>query len=142
MKIAAVTDDGQSISRHFGRASHYLVLTVEDGSVVARELRDKLGHLQFAQEGHEHHPHEHGEHGHAPSGQGHGRGPGAAGRHARMAETISDCQVLLCGGMGMGAYENLQQLGIRPMVVLEESIEEAVTAFLAGSLQDQPGLLH
>ena len=59
-----------------------------------------------------------------------------------MAETISDCQVLLCGGMGMGAYENLQQLGIRPMVVLEESIEEAVTAFLEGSLQNQPGLLH
>jgi len=142
MKIAAVTDDGLTISRHFGRASHYLVLTIEDGSVVARELRDKLGHAQFAQEGHEHHEHEHGEHGHAHSGRGHGRGPGAAGRHARMAETISDCQVLLCGGMGMGAYENLQQLGIRPMVVQEESIEEAVAAFLAGSLQNQPDLLH
>jgi predicted Fe-Mo cluster-binding NifX family protein len=59
-----------------------------------------------------------------------------------MAEAISDCQVLLRGGMGMGAYENLQQLGIRPMVVQEESIEAAVAAFLAGSLQNQPDLLH
>jgi len=42
----------------------------------------------------------------------------------------------------MGAYENLQQLGIRTLVVQEESIEEAVTAFLAGSLQNQPDLLH
>ena len=42
----------------------------------------------------------------------------------------------------MGAYENLQQLGIRTLVVQEESIEEAVAAFLAGSLQNQPDLLQ
>ena len=142
MKIAAVTDDGQIISRHFGRASHYLVLTVEDGRVVARELRDKLGHAQFAQEGHEHHEHSHGEHEHGHAEQGRGRGPGAAQRHARMAEAISDCQVLLCGGMGMGAYESLQQVGIRPMVVQVESIEEAVTTFLEGRLEHQSDLLH
>ena len=41
MKIAIVTDDGQSISAHFGRARAYAVLTVRDGAVVERELRPK-----------------------------------------------------------------------------------------------------
>ena len=31
MKIAFVTDDGQSISAHFGRAAYYLVVDVVDG---------------------------------------------------------------------------------------------------------------
>ena len=47
MKIAAITDDGVTISQHFGRAPYYLVYTVEDGEIVDRELREKLGHAQF-----------------------------------------------------------------------------------------------
>jgi predicted Fe-Mo cluster-binding NifX family protein len=57
MKIAVVTDDGKMISQHFGRAVHYLVLTVEDGKITRRELRDKPGHHQFAAgAAHEHGP--------------------------------------------------------------------------------------
>ena len=41
MKIAAITDDGKTISLHFGRAQQYLVATVENGQIVNRELRDK-----------------------------------------------------------------------------------------------------
>jgi len=48
MKIAAITDDGVTISQHFGRAPYYAVLTVEEGRVVRRELREKPGHRQFA----------------------------------------------------------------------------------------------
>ena len=36
MKIAAVTDDGKTISAHFGRARYYVVVTVEDGKVTER----------------------------------------------------------------------------------------------------------
>ena len=39
MKVAAITDDGKNISLHFGRAQYYLVVTVEDGVIVDRELR-------------------------------------------------------------------------------------------------------
>ncbi len=53
MKIAAITDDGKTISQHFGRAAHYLVATVEDGKIVNREMRDKLGHAHFANEPHD-----------------------------------------------------------------------------------------
>jgi predicted Fe-Mo cluster-binding NifX family protein len=34
MKIAAITDDGKTISQHFGRAPYYLVVTVENGQIV------------------------------------------------------------------------------------------------------------
>ena len=51
MKIAAVTEDSITISQHFGRAPMYLVVTVEDGRIVSRETRDKLGHAQFSGEG-------------------------------------------------------------------------------------------
>ena len=32
MKIAAVSDDGITISQHFGRALLYVVVTAEDGN--------------------------------------------------------------------------------------------------------------
>jgi hypothetical protein len=76
MKVACITDDGKTISAHFGRARHYAVLTVEDGRIVARELRDKLGHGQFAPQ--EEHGHDHGA--------AHGTDPASHDRHVRMAE--------------------------------------------------------
>ena len=36
MKIAAVTEDNITISQHFGRAPFYVVVTVENGKIVAR----------------------------------------------------------------------------------------------------------
>ncbi len=132
MKIAAITDDGQTISQHFGRAAHYLVLTVENGQIVNRELRDKLGHSHFANE-----PHEPG----AP-GQPHGFDPAAQDRHARMAEAIADCEVLLCGGMGAGAYQSMQARGIKPVVADVRAIDAAVKAYLEGKLVDRVDRLH
>ena len=44
MKIAVVTDDERTISRHFGRAPYYLVVTIDAGKVIGRELRDKANH--------------------------------------------------------------------------------------------------
>ncbi len=52
MKIAVITDDGKTISQHFGRAPYYLVLTIEEGKIVNREMRDKMGHNQFHEEAH------------------------------------------------------------------------------------------
>lgn len=40
MKIAIVTDDSRTISERFGRARGALVLTVERGTVHAREMRE------------------------------------------------------------------------------------------------------
>jgi predicted Fe-Mo cluster-binding NifX family protein len=132
MKIAAITDDGKIISQHFGQARYYLVATVEDGQIVHRELRDKLGHAQFANEPHE------------PEipGQPHGFSPASQDRHARMAQAISDCQTLLVRGMGMGAYESMKALGILPVVTDIASIDQAVKAFVEGTIVDRVDRLH
>jgi predicted Fe-Mo cluster-binding NifX family protein len=133
MKIAAITEDGSTISQHFGRAPKYLVLTLENGRIVGREFRDKLGHTQLHDSpGHDHH-----------EGQGrHGYGPAAQERHARMSEAIADCEALLCGGMGRGAYESVQQHNIRPVVTDIRNIEEAAMAYASGGIVDHVEKLH
>ena len=132
MKIAAITEDGRTISQHFGRAPSYLVATVENGAIVNREMRDKLGHAHFADE-----PHEADQ-----PGQPHGFGPGAQDRHVRMAEAIADCQALLCGGMGAGAYQSMAERGIKPVVTDIASIDEAVMAYVEGKIVDRTDWLH
>jgi len=98
MKIAVVTEDGNTISQHFGRAPYYQVLTIEDGKIVHKEQRDKAGHSTFA--GHDEE--------HLAPGERHGFDAGAQARHASMMGNIIDCQVLIARGMGWGAYESLK----------------------------------
>ena len=131
VKIAAVTDDGVTISPHFGRAAHYAVLTVEDGEIVRREMRDKLGHVHFVHQEEQHEP-----------GQPHGFGPQAQDRHTRMMQAIQDCQVLLARGMGWGARKSLEAAGIEAILTDIAEIEAAATAYLAGKIVDRTELLH
>ncbi len=132
MKIAAVSEDGTTISQHFGRAPYYVVLTVEDGKVVNRETRDKAGHHTFAG----------GQHHESSPGERHGFDAGAQSRHAAMAQSIGDCKVLIAGGMGWGAYESLKSRGIETVVTDVESIEEAVKLYLKGKLPNLMERLH
>jgi predicted Fe-Mo cluster-binding NifX family protein len=132
MKIAAITEDGKTISQHFGRAPYYIVATVEEGQIVDRQMRDKLGHAHFQNE-----PHEGDE-----AGQPHGFGQASHDRHLRMAEAIADCEALLCRGMGAGAYYSMQQRGIRPIVTEITDIDEAIQAYLKGTIEDHVDKLH
>ncbi len=141
MNIAVITDDGNTISMHFGRAATYAVFTVEDGRIVNKELRDKPGHHQFAHE-HEHeHEHKH-EHEHEHGAQGHGFGEHSNTKHARMAAVIQDCEALIVRGMGRGAYQAMEQAGIRPVVTDIANAEEAVLTYCAGRLVDHTERLH
>lgn len=130
MKIACITDDDREISQHFGRARHYAVFTIEEDQVVGRELRNKLGHQQFAE-----------AETHAATGP-HGTDPASQRKHSQMIDAILDCQVLLCGGMGWGARQSLQEAGITPVATDEMLIEDAVRAYLAGTMQDRVERVH
>jgi predicted Fe-Mo cluster-binding NifX family protein len=132
IKIAAITDDGKTISQHFGRAPYYLVATVENGQIVKREMRNKLGHTHFA---HQPHPEEQPD-------QPHGMDSASHNKHLQMAEAITDCEALLSRGMGMGAYESMKAVGIRPVVTDIEDIDKAVMAYVAGDIVDQVERLH
>ena len=91
-----------------------------------------MGHAHFAGE-----PHAEGE-----DPRGHGFDPAAQSRHASMAAAIADCQVLLARGMGAGAYESMRQASIQPVVTDIASIDEAVQAYLDGTLVDHTEKLH
>lgn len=132
MKIAAISEDGTTISQHFGRAPYYLVVTVEDGKVVSKEQRDKAGHHTFAT----------GQHPDTVPGERHGYDAGAQSRHATMAQSIGDCQVLIAGGMGWGAYESLKSRGIETIVTDVENIEEAVRLYVERKLPNLMERLH
>ena len=131
MKMAVITDEGKTISQHFGRAPYYLVLTIEEGKIINKEMREKLGHNQFSAAGTEEHHHEQ-----------HGMDPASHDKHAQMAGSISDCEALICGGMGRGAYESMRLLNIKPIVTEIRDIEEAAQAFMDGKLVDRTELLH
>jgi len=96
-------------------APYYRVFTVEDGEIVAEQGRDKPNHGQ------------HADHRHNSEGEHHHHG------HEGMLAPISDCQVLLCAGMGEPAYQNARQAGLE-VVLTGGEIAMAVKAYLKGDL--------
>ena len=132
MKIAVITDDGKTISQHFGRALFYRVFTIEEGKIVNREMRSKMGHGHSAAE----------PHGEAQHGEGHGMDSASHNKHVSMAEAIADCKALLCGGMGKGAYDSMRRLNIQPVVTDLSDVEAAAQAYLDGALVDHTEFLH
>ena len=119
LKIAVPTDDGETISRHFGQAIQFRVLTLENNQVIHSELRLKASHR-------------HGDHTQTP-----GVHPGQ-----QMVEAISDCQVLICGGMGTPAYNRAQNAGLQVILTSQTSIQAALQAFAAGNLAHEGQLIH
>ena len=132
MNIAAVTDDGITISQHFGRARYYEVCFVENSKVVRRERREKLGHHSFAG-GEEHHDH---------ASSAHGLDAASHDKHVSMAEAIKDCGIVLARGMGNGAYQSMRQLDIQPIVTDITNIDQAVQAVLDKTIIDHIERLH
>jgi predicted Fe-Mo cluster-binding NifX family protein len=135
MKIAVVSDDGKTISQHFGRATQYVVVTAEGEKIVNREVRQKAGHKDFSA-GEEHQGHQCGCH------EVHGHQQGDEEKHVAMASAIKDVTVLLAGGMGMGAYESLKSYKIEPVITDVADIDQAIKLYLAGKLTNLMARLH
>ena len=130
MKIAVVSDDHLTISAHFGRADYYEVFTIFDGKVIERETLPKASHNQSANEPHN------------EPGFAYEQGSKEENLHTRMFSPILGCQVVLAGGMGQGAYNGLKQAGVQPILTDMRDMEQAVKAYLDGTLTDHPELLH
>jgi len=131
MKIAVISEDEATISQHFGRAPFYIVVTVEDGKIVSKETRSKTGHHTFAA----HHPQ-------LTPDERHGYDAGSQVRHASMMDSIADCQVLIAGGMGWGAFESLKARNIQAIVTDVRTIDEAVKLYLEHKLPNLMERLH
>jgi predicted Fe-Mo cluster-binding NifX family protein len=122
--IAFVTDDGMTISSHFGRALYYEIITLQNGKVSDRKHVSKAGHHSFG-------PEAHGEHGHNDDH-----------KHATMTAPLVGVAVLVSRGMGMGAHQHLLASGIQPILTDLHTIDEAVEHYVAGTLVDNPQRLH
>ena len=129
MKIAVVTLNGKTISKHFGRSPYLKIFEIQDNEIVGEELRErKTGHFAPNSAHIHHHVHDHGSH------HGHGLDKHSQDKHKAMAEEIADCDILIAGGMGMGAYENFKSTGLEVIMTDESVILEAVQKYLAGNL--------
>ena len=133
MKIAVASDDGVTVNQHFGRAPYYVVATVQDGKVTGKERRAKAGHHTFTGVRDEEHIDDQGRHGYSER---------AASKHAAMAEIIQDCQVVICGGMGWGAYESMKSYNIEAIVTDRVNIDDALSAYAQGNLPNLMDRLH
>jgi len=133
LKIAVVSENEQTISQHFGRAPYYIIQTVENGKVVKQEKFER-GAAGTCACGHS----EEEEHHHSS----HGSDPESSAKHNKMVDPIADCQVLIAGGMGYGAYDALKSRGLQVFITAEHSIQRAVELFSAGKLDNLMERLH
>ena len=135
--IAIVTDDGVTVSSHFGRSRFYEVINLADGKVVKRERREKAGHHTFAEGEAEHeHDQEH-EHRHE-----HGHGESHERRHQTMVSPILDCRAVIVRGMGQGAVDHLRSANLIPVLTNLHTIDEVISAIANGSLDHDPRRIH
>jgi predicted Fe-Mo cluster-binding NifX family protein len=114
LRIAFITDDGLSVSAHFGKAPSYRVFSVTDGQVADLGARPKPYH---------------------------GADNQPATTHGDMFAPISDCQVLVAGGMGTPAWQSARQAGLE-VILAGGEIEAALKAFVRGELTSDERRVH
>ena len=118
-KIAFATDDGVTISPHFGRARFYEVITIENGTACQQERRAKISH----------------------AGTFHDHGP-THDSHGQMLGPIRDCQLVVARGMGSGMYAHIKDANLTPLLVDCMSVQEAVQRIIEGTLVNHPEMVH
>ena len=133
MKIAFVSDDKQTISKHFGRAENYIVISLDQNIIIDRKSIPKVDSCHSSRRHRDGHDH---------TSRGRGFGHLSTKNHQQLFTDISDCDILLTRGMGRGAYIDLQQLGIRPIVTDIADIEDAIQAVLDDTIIDHVEKLH
>ena len=120
MKIGIPTNDGTSISEHFGRSAAFLIFETENGQIKSRELKSNGEKHSHAQGACDHHSTEIKPH-----------------NHAGILAALEGCELVICAGMGRRAAEALQGCGTQIVVVAPASADETVAAYLAGKLTTQ-----
>ena len=133
MKIAIASDDKEKVSEHFGGASYFVVVEVEGEKIVNEEVKEKLGHRDLA--GGEEHP-QTGKEG------SHGFTAKASQRHKEPGEIVKDCKVVIAGRMGLGAYEDLRDLGLEVITTDIKDIKEVASFYAKGELSHMSERLH
>jgi len=116
MRIAIPTNDGTSISEHFGRSATFLIFEIENGQIRAREMKRNGAH-------------------HAQGACDHHSTASKPHSHAGILTAIKGCEIVICAGMGSRAAAALKAGGVTQIVVTKAGpAEETVSAYLTGKL--------
>jgi predicted Fe-Mo cluster-binding NifX family protein len=59
-----------------------------------------------------------------------------------MTAPIADCTLLVARGMGLGAHQHLEAIGVQPLLTDLRTIDETIEALVAGKVSDNPKRLH
>ena len=118
MKIGIASDDKQTIAQHFGRTKGFVIAEIKDNKIISEEYRlnNYSAHMQPGE-------HQHGEHGHS---------------HTAILAALSDCDAVLSRGMGRRIYDDLSSANIQSMIVEHVHVADALTAYLEGTIVDDP----
>ncbi|XUX00527.1 MAG: NifB/NifX family molybdenum-iron cluster-binding protein [Dehalogenimonas sp.] len=136
MKIAVASDDGLNLSQHFGRAAYYIVYTIENDKVASKEVREKVGHHSFIEGPGAKSCHDHGQHGE------HGMDIDSQNKHRSMLSAAEDCEYIVAGHMGGGAFHSMVEKGIEPLLTNIKDPDEVIKAILEDRFQNEMDRLH
>jgi predicted Fe-Mo cluster-binding NifX family protein len=117
MRIAVPTNDGTSISEHFGRSAAFLIFETENGQIKSRGLKTNAGE----------HSHPRGEHKDPLTGV-------HSHDHTGILTTLEGCEMVICAGMGHGAAEALKGRGMQIVFAAPGPADQTVAAYLGGKL--------
>ncbi len=119
MKIGVPTNDGVSISEHFGRSAAFLIYEIENGQIKAVEMRANGEHQSRL-----------------PGTCAHASGESGSHSHAGILAALDGCDAVICAGMGARAAEALREAKVRVIMAAAPGRgEDAVVAYLRGELK-------
>lgn len=120
MKIAVASDDGLSISAHFGRSAGFVIFEAENGEIVKSDFRpNSSAHHHSSGCDHE---------------QGHGHEQ-SFHSHDGFLNTLAGCDVVICRGMGRRAIVDLKESGIVAAITTEAvDVTTAAKLYAQGKL--------
>jgi len=116
MKIAFPTRDESTITSHFGKMKAMIVIEVVDGVETSRDVRDMTE---------------------TPLTMG-----GTQSRPIHIVSSLSDCDYVIAGGMGLPIEQRIREAGTEVILTKVRPIDQALAAYLDGSLGHQPDLAH
>ncbi len=119
MKIALATLNGKTVTAHFGRTKAFVVVEMEDGVEINRELREAGSYKNID-----------------PSDPGHRR------RHHDLVDTVRDCDVVIAGGMGLPVQDRLEEAEINVVLTDTRVIDEAIEMYAFGTLVHDASRAH
>ena len=125
MRIGIATYNGKMISKHFGKSKYFVIVDIEDGVVVNKEIRENSFTAHAQGECNDEDKRRHNR-----PGRGHHS-------HKGIVNALVDCDAVLCYGMGWRAATDLKAGGIKACILTEEyTLDEAIQAYIDGKIAE------